>query len=171
MFLLHREWSEGWKLDRVITWWGERWNSARYYDLGKPYHCMLLQYVSWYHADWTVLTVFVCGITHAHTSMHTYTQYLFNQPFFCNFLTLRWVYRKRIFRGNWSRFVTSQMLNQQCKSAEVKGTQNTGYKHGKYARPCLSCSIRWLLKECTSLSVCRLLDFKVPHVTNILYNM
>ena len=31
---------------RVITWWGERWNSAIYYDLGKPYCCVLLQYIS-----------------------------------------------------------------------------------------------------------------------------
>jgi len=53
MFLLHRELLERWRLDRVVTWWGERWKSARYYDLGKPCSWVLLQYVSWYHAHWT----------------------------------------------------------------------------------------------------------------------
>ena len=34
MFLLHREWPEGWRL--VVTC-GERWKIAGYYDLWKPY--------------------------------------------------------------------------------------------------------------------------------------
>ena len=50
MFQLHRGWQEVW---RLVALWGEKWKSARCFDLKKPYSYVLLRRVSWYHAHWT----------------------------------------------------------------------------------------------------------------------